>query len=139
MASLWVALGAHAKPVPAPLFTDHAVLQQQKSIPVWGRAKPGEKVTVAFAGASRSAGADAQGKWRVDLDALPASSAGRDLTFTGADGVPVVAKDVVVGEVWLATGQSNMAFKVDAVENAAAEKAAGDFPAIRQFLVNNIA
>ncbi|MCX6937209.1 MAG: 9-O-acetylesterase, partial [Verrucomicrobia bacterium] len=47
--------------------------------------------------------------------------------------------DVVVGEVWLATGQSNMAFKVDAVENAAAEKAAGDFPAIRQFLVNNIA
>ncbi|MEN9840817.1 MAG: hypothetical protein RL376_617 [Verrucomicrobiota bacterium] len=139
-AALWLSLsGAHAKPVPAPLFTDHAVLQQEKAIPFWGRAEPGEKVTVAFAGAVRSTVADAQGKWRVNLDALPASAEGRDLTFTGADGVPVVAKDVVVGEVWLASGQSNMGFKLSDVDNAAAEKTAADFPAIRQFLVKNIA
>ena len=139
-AAFWLSLPlAQAKPVPSPLFTNHAVLQQQKSIPVWGRAEPGETVTVAFAGAVRSTVADAQGRWRVALDALPASAEGRDLTITGADGVPVVARDVVVGEVWLASGQSNMGFKLNEVDNAVAELAAADLPAVRQFLVKNVA
>ncbi|MEN9840818.1 MAG: hypothetical protein RL376_618 [Verrucomicrobiota bacterium] len=136
--AFWLSLpGAYAKPVPAALFTHHAVLQQQKPIPVWGRAEPGEKVTVAFAGAVRSTVADAQGNWRVNLDALPASSEGRDLTFTGADGVPVVVKNVVVGEVWLASGQSNMEWRVAASTNAKDEIAAANFPLIRQFGVRN--
>jgi sialate O-acetylesterase len=139
-AALWLALlDAHAKPVPSPLFGDHAVLQQQKPVPVWGRAEPGEKVTVAFGGVTGTAVADAQGRWRVTLEALPASSVGRELTITGADGVPVGAKDVVVGEVWLASGQSNMAWKVKAAENAVAEQAAANFPAVRQFTVKNVA
>ena len=136
--AFWLSLlGAYAKPVPAALFTDAAVLQQQKPIPVWGKAAAGEKVTVAFAGAVRSAVADAQGKWQVTLDALPASAEGRDLTITGADGAPLVVKAVVVGEVWLASGQSNMEFSVSSSSNAAAEIAAANCPLIRQFGVKD--
>jgi len=127
---------AHAKPVSSPLFGDHAVLQQQKPIPVWGRAEPGEKVTVAFGGVTRTGTADAQGHWKVTLDALPATSAGRELTITGADNAPVIFKDVVVGEVWLASGQSNMKVPVRDATNAAAETAAANFPLIRQFEVS---
>ncbi|MEI6713617.1 MAG: sialate O-acetylesterase [Verrucomicrobiota bacterium] len=126
---------AQAKPVPSPLFGDHGVLQQQKPIPVWGRAEPGEKVTVAFAGMTRTATADAQGRWKVTLDALPATSEGRELSITTADNAPVVFKDVVVGEVWLASGQSNMKFPVDGAANASAEMAAANYPLIRQFAV----
>ena len=140
-ATLILALGplclhAGAKPVPSALFMDHAVLQQQKPIPVWGQAEPGEKVTVAFGGATSTAAADAQGRWQVTLEALPASSEGRDLTITGADNAPVVIKDVVVGEVWLAAGQSNMKVPVGHATNGAAETAAASFPLIRQFEVS---
>ena len=136
--TLVIALGplhlhADTRPVPSPLFMDHAVLQQQKPIPVWGRAASGEKVTVAFAGATRTTVADEQGRWRVTMDALPASSTGQDLTITGADGVPVVVKDVVVGEVWLASGQSNMEVPVSLSANAASEIEAANFPLIREF------
>ena len=129
-------LDAHAKPVPSPLFGDHAVLQQQKPIPVWGRAEPGEKVTVAFGGVTRTGAADGQGRWHVTLDSLPATSAGRDLTITGGDNTPLVFKDVVVGEVWLASGQSNMKVPVNSASNASAEIAAANFPLIRQFEVS---
>ena len=88
-------LESYAKPVASPLFGDHAVLQQQKPIPVWGRAEPGEKVMVGFGGVTRTATTDAQGRWQVTLDGLPATSAGRELTITGADNTPVVFKDVV--------------------------------------------
>ena len=136
--AFWLSLlGAHAKPVPAALFTDAAVLQQQKPIPVWGKAAAGEKVTVAFAGAVRSAVADAQGKWQVTLDALPASAEGRDLTITGADGAPLVVKAVVVGEVWLAAGQSNMEWNLANATEAKAEIAAANFPLIREFGVRD--
>ena len=141
-ATLILALGAlcldaDAKPVPSPLFMDHAVLQQQKPIPVWGQAEPKEKVTVAFGGVSRTAVADEQGRWQVTLDALPASSEGRDLTITGAENAPVVFKDVVVGEVWLASGQSNMKYTLAGATNGQAEVAAANFPMIRQFKVND--
>lgn len=129
-------LEAYAKPVPSPLFGDHAVLQQQKPIPVWGLAEPREKVMVEFGGVTRTATTDAQGRWQVTLDALPATSAGRELTITGADNTPVVFKDVVVGEVWLASGQSNMKVPVDSASNASAEIAAANFPLIRQFEVS---
>ena len=75
-------------------------------------------MTVAFGGVTRTDTADAQGRWKVTLDALPATSAGRELTITGADNAPVVFKDVVVGEVWLASGQSNMKVPVRGVTHA---------------------
>ena len=65
-------------------FTDHMVLQRDKKVPVWGTADPGENVTVEFAGQKKSVKAGADGKWRVNLDSLPASDESRTLTVTGS-------------------------------------------------------
>jgi sialate O-acetylesterase len=126
----------------APLFSDHAVLQRDKPVPVWGRADAGEKITVSFAGQSRRATAAADGRWIVYLDALGASAVGADLVVTGKNTLTV--RDVVVGEVWLCSGQSNMEFTVGSrpgwqvnmrVNNAAAEIAAARFPLVRHVRV----
>ena len=123
----------------APLFTDHAVLQRDKPVPVWGRADAGEPVLVKFRDQSRRTTTGADGRWIVFLDALPADSASADLVVAGKNTVTV--SDVVVGEVWLCAGQSNMEFTVEAragtwqagsrVANAPAEIAAAHFPLIR--------
>jgi sialate O-acetylesterase len=94
----------------AKIFSDHMVLQRDRPAPVWGWAAPGQAVTVTFAGQSKRATADAQGRWRVTLDPLPANATGRDLTVTaeGATHQQVTIRDVLVGEVWFTAGQSNM-------------------------------
>ena len=84
-------------------FTDGAVLQREAKVPVWGTANPGESVTVTFAGQEKTATAAADGRWRVDLDPMPANCEGRVLAANG-----VAVRDVLVGEVWLCSGQSNM-------------------------------
>lgn len=88
-------------------FTDGAVLQRERTVPVWGDAAPGETVTVSFGEYKGTAVADAKGVWRVELLAMKASKAGRELVATGADGKSIMAKDVLVGEVWMCAGQSN--------------------------------
>lgn len=123
---------AFARPVPVELFADHAVLQRDKPIPVWGRATPGEKLTVSFGGASHSATTDEQGRWQVVLKPRPASAKPEDLVMQG-EGAPVVVKDVLVGEVWLASGQSNMDMSVNSCNDSAVEIAAASFPQIRFF------
>ncbi len=97
---------AHANVVLAPLFTDNAVLQRDKPVPIWGTADAGEKVTVTFAGQSLTTTTDAVGKWSVALAALPANATPADLVVKGNN--TVTRTNVVVGEVWLASGQSNM-------------------------------
>ena len=84
-------------------FADHMVLQREKPVAVWGTADPGEKVAVTFAGKKAEATADASGAWRVDIGPFAASKEGRILKANGAE-----VKDVLVGEVWFAGGQSNM-------------------------------
>jgi sialate O-acetylesterase len=116
----------------API-SDHMVLQREKPIAVWGWAEAGESVTVAFAGQSKSANADADGKWTLKLDALPASAEPRTLVVTGKDGHKIEVKDVLVGEVWLGSGQSNMAMNVQSSNNFDAEKAAANYPLIRHY------
>lgn len=92
-------------------FTDHAVLQAGKPIPVWGAAEPGATVTVAFGGETRAATAGRDGAWRVDLGPRAASDAPQTLTIrAGADTRTV--EDVLVGEVWLCAGQSNMELRL---------------------------
>jgi sialate O-acetylesterase len=93
---------------PSSLFGDHMVLQRDMALPVWGSAEPSEKVTVSFAGKVETTQADASGKWKVVLPALVASSEGREMTIEGKN--KIVLKDVLVGEVWLCSGQSNMQF-----------------------------
>lgn len=106
-----------AAPRFAAVFSDHAVLQRGIPVPVWGWADPGETVTVEFADQRKTATADGSGRWSVRLGSLDASDDPRTMTATG-DGT-ATARDVLVGEVWLASGQSNMGSPLSSVEEAA--------------------
>ena len=122
-------------------FTSHMVLQCHQKVPVWGTADAGETITVAFAGQQVSATADAGGHWRVELQPLAVSADSRTLTLTGSKtGQPIPLEDVLVGEVWLASGQSNMDFSLSkkvkhfaGVTNEEQEIAAANYPLIRMF------
>ncbi len=116
----------------AGVFGDHMVLQREKPVPVWGRAKPSSRVVVEFAGQSRTATADVTGRWRVELDAMPADAIGRAFVVRQPDdAAEVKLDDVLVGDVWLCSGQSNMAFRMNRTANAKAEIAAANQPQIR--------
>jgi len=114
----------------ASVFQDHAVLQRDARLPVWGTAAPGEKVTVSYAGQSQSAVADAAGKWTVTLEPMPVGKAG---DFTAVASNTITLKDVVTGEVWVCSGQSNMAMQVGGVSNKKKEIAEANHPDIRLF------
>ena len=100
-------LVCRAEPVLPTLFSDHMVLQQGAEIHVWGKADPAERVSVSIAVRSGAATADAAGCWSVRL---PALQAGGPFTLTVQGKTTIVFKDVMIGEVWVASGQSNMAF-----------------------------
>lgn len=102
-------LGAEIK-LPS-VFSDGMVLQQKQAIPVWGWAAEGTEVTVTFKGQSKSAKADANGKWMLKLDAVDASAEAAELTVKVGSETKTI-KDILVGEVWLCGGQSNMDFKL---------------------------
>lgn len=97
----------------AGVFGDHGVLQRDQAVPVWGWADRGAVVSVSFAGQRKSATADTAGRWQVTLDAMPASAESRELVVT-AGGQTLKRTDVVVGDVWLCGGQSNMAMALAA-------------------------
>lgn len=123
-------------------FTSHMVLQSGMKVPVWGTAEAGEKVTVQFAGQKVSTTADADGRWRVYLKRMKVSAESRTFTVSGSrTEQPVQLDDVLVGEVWLATGQSNMDFSLSkkvkyfaGVTNEEQEIAAANYPLIRMFI-----
>jgi len=115
-----------------PLFSDYAVLQRDHPVPVWGTANAGEAVTVAFAGQTVSALADARGRWLVRLAPVSATSKPQALVVRATNTVAV--RDVVVGEVWLAAGQSNMASPLSSGSAAEALPSATD-PLLRFFTV----
>jgi sialate O-acetylesterase len=114
---------------PAPLFSDGAVLQRDKPIPIWGTGDVGEKVTVTFAGQQREATTGPDGRWIAYLDPLPTNATGADLVIAGKN--TLTLRDIVVGEVWLCSGQSNMEWPVSRAANADAEIAAAAFPLLR--------
>ena len=89
-------------------FTDHMVLQRDQPVPVWGRAEPGATVTVTFAGQEETAVATDDGKWQLKLDPLQGSAQGAPFSAKTDQGGQVQLSDVVVGEVWICSGQSNM-------------------------------
>ena len=98
---------AEAKVATGTPFADNMVLQRGRAVAVWGTADAGEQVTVTFAGQTKTTKADAKGAWRVDLDAMSASKENRTLEVKGAANAETF-KNVLVGEVWFASGQSNM-------------------------------
>ncbi|XHR28036.1 MAG: sialate O-acetylesterase [Chthoniobacteraceae bacterium] len=115
------------------IFGDHMVLQRDGAVPVWGHADPGEKVTVSAAGASASATAGPDGKWSVRLKNLPPSATPVEVTVQGKN--KLTFSDVLVGDVWVCSGQSNMAFGIREDASSKAEIAQANFPQIRFFYV----
>ncbi|OGV67562.1 MAG: hypothetical protein A3K19_13445 [Lentisphaerae bacterium RIFOXYB12_FULL_65_16] len=121
------------------VFTDHMVLQRETNAPVWGWANPGEKVSVTGAwgaDATASATAAANSTWRVELK-TPAAGGPFTVTVQGEQNT-IELKDVLIGEVWLCSGQSNMAMTVGSSNNAQEEIAAAKHPQIRLFAVHNV-
>jgi sialate O-acetylesterase len=126
---------------PAHLFADHMVIQSDRPVPIWGTADAGEAVTVTLNLQKQSTTTAADGKWIVRLDPTPAGGP-FEMTIAGKNTVTI--HDVLAGEVWLGSGQSNMQFSVGAsptvkayngVTNADAEIAAADHPQLRMFIV----
>jgi sialate O-acetylesterase len=110
------------------IFTDHAVLQRDMPVPVWGWADPGEEVAVTIAGQSHKTKADDKGKWRVTLEPL---SFGKPLTLIAEGKNRIERKDILAGEVWLCSGQSNMEFALARANDGDLEVAAANHPDIR--------
>jgi len=122
-------------PLVHPLFSDHMVLQRHAKVPVWGWAAPGTKVTVRFAGQVKAGVAGADGKWMVHLRSMPASSEARAMVITVGDNEQsVTIDDVLVGDVWLCSGQSNMEMGIGLC-NATSDIASADYPQIRLLTV----
>jgi sialate O-acetylesterase len=129
---LFTCLFSIAQPRLPKIFGDNMVLQRKQDIPVWGWAGAGEKITVQFNHQSKSSKADRNGKWMLKLD--PEEAGGPyQLLVKGKKMLTV--NNVLVGEVWICSGQSNMEFPVSGVNNAAKEIAAADYPTIREIRV----
>jgi sialate O-acetylesterase len=108
---------------------DHMVLQQGMRVPIWGSAEPGESVFVRFAGTEARATANEAGKWQVRIG--PFEAGGPYVMRIGGAHNRLILRDVLIGEVWLASGQSNMQMAVAGVNNAAQEIAEANYPSIR--------
>ena len=115
------------------LFSDGLVFQQGRPLAVWGWAAPDEDVSVRFAGQTQVTRADLDGRWRVTLDPVAANAQPQDLQVNGKNSL--IVKNLLVGEVWVCSGQSNMGFTVSRVANAEQEMKAANFPQIRMFNV----
>jgi len=114
------------------LFGDHMVLQADFHCPVWGSAEAGDEVSVSIAGQKKTAKADGDGKWMLKLDPVQAGGP-HEMTVAGKTSVTV--KDVLFGEVWICSGQSNMEMTVRSSNNFKEEQAEANFPKLRHFAV----
>jgi sialate O-acetylesterase len=133
LAGVSIATVAQADVVPAPLFADGMVLQRDQPIQIWGTADATEKVRVGFAGRTAETTTGPDRRWLVVLPAQPASTQNRDIQIRGNNFV--VLHDVLVGDVWICSGQSNMEFVVRDSRDGAREVAAADQPLIRHIKI----
>ena len=136
---LSVAISASAAQADVKLpgvFGHHMVLQRDKPVTVWGDAEPGESVTISIAGQTKTVTADAHGDWSTRLDAMEVGGP-HQLTVRAANTLTI--EDVLVGEVWLCSGQSNMAMSVSGTLNADEEISAADYPQLRMLSVERSA
>jgi len=132
LGALVLSSSAWAEVKPNPLFSDGAVLQQGIEVPVWGTAKDGEKVNVTFDG--QNAGVTAKdGKWLVRLKP---HKAGGPFAMTIAGENTITVNNVLVGEVWICSGQSNMAFTFNGADTAATEAPMANYPKLRMYTVD---
>ena len=115
------------------VFGDHMVLQQDSPIRIWGTGDSGEAVTVSISGKSAKTKTTKDGTWRVDLPALSADGKAHTMTVKGKNTIKL--KDILLGEVWICSGQSNMEWSVKGSHNPKEEIAAANHPQIRLFNV----
>ncbi|MEO6846075.1 MAG: sialate O-acetylesterase [Chthoniobacterales bacterium] len=127
------AFNAHAELKLPAFFSDHMVLQAGVKTPIWGTAGPNEKVTITIDGGSVSATADAKGQWRVELPPQ-ADGHNTDVTIAAPDTQKII-RDVLWGEVWFCSGQSNMVYFLELTDNSDAAIAAAQDPKLRMFIV----
>lgn len=134
--TLLLALSAAHADVRLPaILGDNMVLQQDLPVKVWGWADAGEKVTVSFNGQTAEATADGQGQWLATLQPVKAGGP-FEMTIAGKNSLAL--KNILVGEVWVCSGQSNMGFTLNGANHAAEEIAAANYPKIRLFTVNHV-
>ncbi len=126
---LWLTSSLHAELKVPAIISDHMVLQQQQVNPIWGWDTPGTKITVTFAGQEYTSVAGVDGKWMVKLAAAPANAQPQTLVIQGTTRREV--QDVLIGEVWMCSGQSNMGFVTGQDRKGDLEVAASRFPNVR--------
>jgi sialate O-acetylesterase len=129
---LLISISSEAEVKLPKIFSSNMVMQQGIPLPVWGWANPGEKVTATFNNTTIRTVAGRDGKWKVKL---PVQSYGGPYTMTISGRNTITFTNVMIGEVWVCSGQSNMELPLATVNNAEAEVAAADFPDIRLFQV----
>ncbi len=137
-ASMLLGYDAAAAPRLPGFFTDNMVLQRDREVPVWGWSDAGEAVEVAFAGQIAETLADASGAWRVVLPPMPANAVGNQFSVSSKSQpqvAPIALTNVLVGDVWICSGQSNMELTLGRVKDAKEEIAAADYPLIRHMKV----
>jgi sialate O-acetylesterase len=126
---------SESMPLVHPLFSDHAVLQRDAKMPVWGWSTPGSAVSVHFAGQQKDAVVGQDGRWKVVLDPMPANAEGRTIEIRSEKSPREIRiQDVLVGDVWICSGQSNMEMGLEACDEVE-EIAKADFPRIRLLTV----
>ena len=116
------------------LFQSNTVIQRDKPVRVWGWAAPGEKVTVSFAGQTQSAKTDKERLWRVTLTAMKANATPQTMTIKGKNKT-LTLKNILIGDVWILGGQSNMEFPIGRIEGGKAEIYSANFSNIRHLTV----
>jgi sialate O-acetylesterase len=131
---LLVAVGVRANVTLPDVLTSSMVLQRDRAVPIWGKADPGESVTVSFGNQKKTAAADADGRWIVRLNAMRASATPATMIVAGRNRIEL--KDILIGEVWLVAGQSNMQRLLSETANGEAAIAAANHPLIRLFNVS---
>lgn len=127
---------AHAELKLPAIIGDNMVLQQKQTNPIWGWDTPGTDVTITFAGQTKSAKTEADGKWTVKLDPVPANAQPQTMSIKGSSSRDL--KNILVGEVWVCSGQSNMQFNVGSCWDADLEIASAKFPQIRLISVPQV-
>src|SRR5947199_8700638 len=128
------AAGANANVSLHDVISEGMVLQQGQAVPIWGKADPGEVVTVRFAGQSKKAIAAMDGTWRVKLDPMRANATPANMIVSGKNTIEL--KNILIGEVWLVAGQSNMQRLLSETANGEAAIAAATHTLLRLFNVS---
>ncbi|MCF7848835.1 MAG: sialate O-acetylesterase [Kiritimatiellales bacterium] len=136
VAVLMVGVSSFAELKLAAVFSDNMVVQRGQKVPVWGWADAGEIVTVRFSDQDKTTKAGEDGKFIVKFAKMVANKAAQELVVETGGGEKLVVKNILIGEVWLCSGQSNMQFPVSKAANFDKEKVAANHPLIRMFLTD---